>query len=107
MILLYYGGADRPSGAVINRLMNLAYSEYAIAVIAPSADHFEPDDIPALVKVADVICADTGTRHAIPPMTSTTNPAWTINCRNCREDGRNQPPMTLFDLVRLHRPVAR
>lgn len=64
VILVYYGDPDRPGGAVINRLMNLAYSEYADAVIAPSADHFEPDDILALVKITDVICADTGTRYA-------------------------------------------
>lgn len=64
VILMYYGHPDRPGGAVINRLMNLAYSEYVDAVIAPSVDHFEPDEIPALVKITDVICADTGTRYA-------------------------------------------
>ncbi|MCU1642556.1 MAG: hypothetical protein JWN03_2831 [Nocardia sp.] len=64
VILVYYGDPDRPGGALINRLMNLAYSEHANAVIAPSADHFEPDDIPALVKIADVICVDAGTRYA-------------------------------------------
>ncbi|MGW5225224.1 hypothetical protein ACWEP5_09820 [Nocardia niigatensis] len=64
VILMYYGDPDRPGGAVINRLMNLSYSEHANAVIAPSADHFEPGDIPALVKITDLICVDTGTRYA-------------------------------------------
>ncbi|MEU6582234.1 hypothetical protein [Nocardia sp. NPDC046763] len=63
VILVYYGDPDRPGGAVINRLMNLAYSEHANGVIAPSADHFEPDDIPALVKITDVICTDTDTKY--------------------------------------------
>ncbi|MFI5777512.1 hypothetical protein [Nocardia sp. NPDC051570] len=63
VILVYYGDPDRPGGAVINRLMNLAYSEYANIVIAPSADHFEPGDVQALVKITDVICVDTGTRY--------------------------------------------
>ncbi|MEV0461570.1 hypothetical protein AB0I30_06575 [Nocardia tengchongensis] len=62
--LVYYGDPDRP-GAVINRLMNLAYAEYANEIVAPSANHFEPGDIPALVKIADVICVDTGTRYSI------------------------------------------
>ncbi|MFD7843273.1 hypothetical protein ACFV4K_10105 [Nocardia sp. NPDC059764] len=66
VILVYYGDPNRPGGAVINRLMNLAYSEYANEVIAPSTDHFEPGDIPALVKIADVICTDTATRYTIP-----------------------------------------
>ncbi|MFE3054066.1 hypothetical protein [Nocardia sp. NPDC059239] len=65
VVLVYFGDPKRP-GAVINRLMNLAYTERVNTVIAPSADHFEPDDIPALVKIADVICADTGTRYTIP-----------------------------------------
>ncbi|WP_330249767.1 hypothetical protein OG874_26065 [Nocardia sp. NBC_00565] len=73
VILMYYGDRDRPGGAVINRLMNLAYSERANAVIVPSADHFEPGDIPALVKIVDVICVDTGTRYA-----------------NSRKDGQDQ-----------------
>ncbi|MFE5289773.1 hypothetical protein ACFRAQ_32800 [Nocardia sp. NPDC056611] len=66
VLLVYYGYPNRPGGAVINRLMNLAYTEYASEVIAPSTDHFEPDDIPALVKIADLICVDTGTRYTIP-----------------------------------------
>ncbi|MFI1920556.1 hypothetical protein [Nocardia sp. NPDC020380] len=64
MTLVYYGDPDRP-GAVINRLMNLAYNEYVDEIIAPSADHFEPGDLPALVKIADVICADTDHRYTI------------------------------------------
>ncbi|MVU81341.1 hypothetical protein GPX89_29375 [Nocardia sp. ET3-3] len=62
MVLVYFGVPNRP-GAVINRLMNLAYAECVNEVIAPSVDHFEPDDLPALVKIADVICADTGIRY--------------------------------------------
>ncbi|MFE3798670.1 hypothetical protein KHQ06_17200 [Nocardia tengchongensis] len=66
IILMYYGDAQRPGGAVINRLMNLTYAEHANEIIAPGAHHFEPGDIPALVKIADVICADTGMRYTIP-----------------------------------------
>ncbi|MEV6772044.1 hypothetical protein AB0N05_25800 [Nocardia sp. NPDC051030] len=66
VILVYYGDPDRPGGAVINRLMNLAHGQYVNEVIAPSSDHFEPGDLLALVKIADVICADTGTRYTIP-----------------------------------------
>ncbi|AYF72959.1 hypothetical protein D7D52_02720 [Nocardia yunnanensis] len=73
VILVYYGEPDRPDGALINRLMNLAYGEHADAVIAPSTDHFEPGEIAALVKIADVICADTGTGHTLPATTSTPN----------------------------------
>ncbi|MFE3759553.1 hypothetical protein ACFXO9_35070 [Nocardia tengchongensis] len=69
IILMYYGDAQRPGGAVINRLMNLTYAEYANEIIAPGANHFEPGDIPALVKIADVICADTGMRYTIPAAT--------------------------------------
>ncbi|MFE5284540.1 hypothetical protein ACFRAQ_06165 [Nocardia sp. NPDC056611] len=65
VVLGYFGDPKRP-GAVINRLMNLAYAECVNEVIAPSVDHFEPDDLAALVKIADVICADTGTRYTIP-----------------------------------------
>ncbi|MFI6868962.1 hypothetical protein [Nocardia sp. NPDC050406] len=64
VILVYYGGPNRPGGAVINRLMNFAYSEHANAVIAPSTEHFGHGDIPALAKIADVICVVTGTRYA-------------------------------------------
>lgn len=71
VVLVYFGDPKRP-GAVINRLMNLAYAETVNEVIAPSADHFEPDDIPALVKIADVICADTGARYTIVPAESQT-----------------------------------
>ncbi|BAW09955.1 conserved hypothetical protein [Nocardia seriolae] len=66
MILVYYGDPDRPGGAVINRLMNLAYAECVNEVIAPNIDHFEPDDLRALVKIADVICADTRIRYTVP-----------------------------------------
>ncbi|MEC3916243.1 hypothetical protein [Nocardia sp. CDC160] len=62
MALVFFGVLNRP-GAVINRLINLAYTECANEVIAPSVDHFEPGDLPALVKIADVICADTGIRY--------------------------------------------
>lgn len=65
VVLVYYGDPDRPGGAVINRLMNLAYNESVDGIIAPSADHFEPGDIPALAKIADVICADTGNRYTV------------------------------------------
>ncbi|APA96816.1 hypothetical protein [Nocardia seriolae] len=52
---------------MIDRLMNLAHSEHANVVIAPSANYFEPGDISTLVKITDVICADTGpaTRSAV------------------------------------------
>ncbi|MEU6580288.1 hypothetical protein [Nocardia sp. NPDC046763] len=53
-------------GAAINRLMNLAYAEGVDAVIAPSLAHFESGDISALVKIADVVCADTGNRYTAP-----------------------------------------
>ncbi|WP_433591348.1 hypothetical protein [Nocardia sp. CA-145437] len=73
VVLVYFGDPKRP-GAVINRLMNLAYAECVNEVIAPSADHFEPDDLPALVKIADVICADTGTRYTIPTDNASQSP---------------------------------
>ncbi|MBL1077245.1 hypothetical protein JK358_22860 [Nocardia sp. 2] len=66
IVLLYYGDSDRPGGAVINRLMNLAYNEGVNEIIAPSATHFDDGDISALIKFADVICADTGVRYTIP-----------------------------------------
>ncbi|GAB0104130.1 hypothetical protein JMUB6875_31040 [Nocardia sp. JMUB6875] len=59
MVLAYFGDPDAP-GEIINRLMTLAYDKYITEVIAPTAAHFDPDDIPSLVKIADVICADTG-----------------------------------------------
>ncbi|QLY32427.1 hypothetical protein H0264_09320 [Nocardia huaxiensis] len=65
VILMYYGDPARPGGALINRLMNLTYTECVNEVIAPSTDHFEPGDLSALVKVADVICTDTGTRYTV------------------------------------------
>ncbi|WP_433667221.1 hypothetical protein ACQP06_27015 [Nocardia sp. CA-136227] len=74
LILVYFGDPKRP-GAMINRLMNLAYAECVNEVIAPSANHFEPDDIPALVKIADIICADTGTRYTIVPAENRSNSA--------------------------------
>lgn len=64
VILVYYGNPDRP-GAVINRLMNLAYTEDVNGVIVPSTDHFEPGNLTALVKITDVICADTGIEYTI------------------------------------------
>ncbi|MFB8008322.1 hypothetical protein [Nocardia sp. NPDC056000] len=84
LVLVYYGDPKRP-GAVINRLMNLAYTECVNEVIAPSTDHFAPDDLPALVKIADVICVDTGSRYTVPieddlsghPKAITTGGAWT------------------------------
>ncbi|MEV6770101.1 hypothetical protein AB0N05_15900 [Nocardia sp. NPDC051030] len=65
VVLIYFGDPKRP-GAVINRLMNLAYTEGVNEVIAPNTNHFEPGDLSALAKIADVICADTGTRYTIP-----------------------------------------
>ncbi|WP_067814695.1 hypothetical protein [Nocardia inohanensis] len=62
--LVYQGDSDRPGGRVINRLMNLAYNADVGQIIAPSIDHFEDGDIPALIKIADVICADTGVRYS-------------------------------------------
>ncbi|MFJ9367079.1 hypothetical protein ACIRRA_22020 [Nocardia sp. NPDC101769] len=53
-------------GAAINRLMNLAYAEGVDAVIVPGLAHFEHGDISALVKIADVVCADTGNRYTVP-----------------------------------------
>lgn len=64
LVLVYFGDPKRP-GAVVNRLMNLAYAEYVNEVIAPSVDHFEPDDLQDLLKIADVICTDSGTRYTI------------------------------------------
>ncbi|MFE3056359.1 hypothetical protein [Nocardia sp. NPDC059236] len=46
--------------------MNLAYAEGVGEVIMPSLAHFECGDLPALVKIADVICADTGNRYTVP-----------------------------------------
>ncbi|WP_157762817.1 hypothetical protein [Nocardia yamanashiensis] len=63
VVLVYHGDSDRARGRVINRLMNLAYSEDVGRIIAPSAEHFEDGELPALVKIAEVICADTGTRY--------------------------------------------
>ncbi|WP_157762239.1 hypothetical protein [Nocardia yamanashiensis] len=65
VVLIYYGGLDRP-GAVINRLMNLAYAEGVRAVIVPSTAYFESGDLAALVKITDVICTDTGIIHTAP-----------------------------------------
>ncbi|MFE6859603.1 hypothetical protein [Nocardia sp. NPDC057668] len=42
LILMYYGDPGRPGGAMVNRLMNLAYAVDANEVIAPSANHFTP-----------------------------------------------------------------
>lgn len=64
VVLMYYGDSNWP-GAVINRLMNYAYNESVSAVIAPSIDHFEDGDIPALVKFADIVCADTGCGYTV------------------------------------------
>ncbi|WP_405497497.1 hypothetical protein [Nocardia sp. NBC_00511] len=52
--------------AVVQRLMTLIWNEAVDAIVAPSADHFEHGDIEALIKFADVICADSGARYAIP-----------------------------------------
>ncbi|AYF75666.1 hypothetical protein D7D52_19460 [Nocardia yunnanensis] len=51
--------------AVVQRLMTLVWNEGANAIIAPSADHFEPGEIDALVKLTDVIYVDTGDRLTI------------------------------------------
>ncbi|MEV6772979.1 hypothetical protein AB0N05_30520 [Nocardia sp. NPDC051030] len=51
--------------AVVQRLMTLVWNEDVNAIIVPSHDHLEPADIEALVKFADVICADTGNRFTI------------------------------------------
>lgn len=65
VIIMYFGDPSDPR-AVINRLMTFAYDACIAAVITPSIDHFESGDLPALVKIIDVFCADTGRRYSIP-----------------------------------------
>ncbi|MEV6774602.1 hypothetical protein AB0N05_38810 [Nocardia sp. NPDC051030] len=65
--------ADPERDSVLNRLMNIVWGESVNGVIAPSLDHFESGDIPALVKFADVICADTRKRYTVPSEDSDEN----------------------------------
>ncbi|WP_433592336.1 hypothetical protein [Nocardia sp. CA-145437] len=61
--LMVFAAPDE--GTVVQRLMTRVWNEEVNAIIAPSADHFEPGEIDALVKFADVICVDTGIRYTI------------------------------------------
>ncbi|MFE3757460.1 hypothetical protein ACFXO9_24405 [Nocardia tengchongensis] len=73
--------ADQERDSVLNRLMNLVWGEQVNEVIAPRLDHFESGDIPALVKFADVICADTRKRYTVPTEDGESDP----NCVVIRE----------------------
>lgn len=60
LVMLMYFGDDQGPVTVINQLMNLAYGRYVEEVVAPSLDHFADGEVAALVKIADVVCVDTG-----------------------------------------------
>ncbi|MEV6767092.1 hypothetical protein AB0N05_00510 [Nocardia sp. NPDC051030] len=63
--------ADPDRDAVLSRLMNLLWGEYVDTLIAPGLEHFEAGEIPALVKFADVVCANTRERFTVnEPLTS-------------------------------------
>ncbi|MFE3796850.1 hypothetical protein [Nocardia tengchongensis] len=48
---------------LVNHLLTLTYGEDADDLIVPTIDHLDTSELRALVKVADVICADTRKRY--------------------------------------------
>ncbi|MGW4350613.1 hypothetical protein ACWELJ_00840 [Nocardia sp. NPDC004582] len=50
---------------LVNHLLNLTYGEDADDLVVPTIDHLDQSELRALVKVADVICADTRKRYTV------------------------------------------
>lgn len=65
VVLVVLPDSARWGDHLVNHLLNLTYGEDADDLIVPTIDHLHNSELSALVKVADVICADTRKRYTV------------------------------------------